>query len=87
MCDTYVSSLEGFVNWSLSEFKVGQLVDGEAFPAYSALDLNLRNADGDRVRTGSTNYIYMPFVDYDCLRTNAPDIQLPEVVTLMNNQT
>ena len=76
------------MNWSLSEFPVSSLVDGEAFPAYSVLDLGLFDADGDKLQTeNGTDYIYLPFVDYECLSQNWTGLAAPEVAVLSDNQT
>ena len=63
--------LAGYVNWSVSPFRVEDLFDGRAFPALSALELSLFNGDDEVVavdETGESPLLYLPFIDFECLR-------------------
>lgn len=66
--------LSGYVNWSTTEFLVGDLVDGSAFPVYSAQRLVLVNDDGtDVVREDGKEIdeddppLYLPFINFPCI--------------------
>lgn len=56
------------MDWTLSDFTVVKLLDGSAFPAFSAQELQLYDINGDIItgRNGS-NALYLPYVDFDCL--------------------
>ena len=68
--------LSGYANWSSTAFEVRDLVDGRAFPAYSAQSLEFLNADGSEVTVISgdkgddTSPLYLPFIDFACLKQN-----------------
>jgi hypothetical protein len=68
--------LSGYANWSSTAFEVLDLVDGRAFPAYSAQSLEFLNADGSEVTVISgdkgddTSPLYLPFIDFACLKQN-----------------
>lgn len=61
--------LSGYANWSSTEFLVTDLVDGSAFPVYSAQSLELTNEDGTDVRKDNPP-LYLPFIDFDCILDN-----------------
>ena len=72
--------LSGYANWSSTPFRLADLVDGSAFPSYSAQSLEIFNPDGSEIEnvflaqeryTGSSPPLYLPFVDFDCLDVNA----------------
>ena len=65
--------LSGYANWSTTPFNILDLVDGDAFPTYSAQDLKSLNDDGTDVKiltSGSDDVLYLPFIDFDCLEAN-----------------
>jgi hypothetical protein len=65
--------LSGYANWSSTAFEVLDLVDGRAFPAYSAQSLEFLNADGSEVTVifreegDDTSPLYLPFINFTCL--------------------
>ena len=71
--------LSGYVNWSSTEFLVDDLVDGSAFPVYSAQRLVLVNDDGTDVRRYANRTeineddppLYLPFIDFDCIMNSS----------------
>lgn len=71
--------LSGYVNWSSTEFLVDDLVDGSAFPVYSAQRLVLVNDDGTDVRRYANGTklnedvtpLYLPFIDFDCIMNSS----------------
>ena len=65
---SHVPRLTGYVEWSLSNFSLNELVDGRAFPAFTAQELPLY-IDGDE----QEDLLYLPFIDFDCIsnRSNA----------------
>ena len=70
--------LSGYANWSTTTFNILDLADGDAFPAYSAQQLNSVNDDGTDVKiltAGSDDVLYLPFIDFDCLAANHDDPQ------------
>ena len=56
--------LSGYANWSTTSFSVGVLVDGEAFPAFSAQSLELVNDDGSEI---SGTPLYLPYINFSCI--------------------
>ncbi|XP_064396523.1 anoctamin-7-like isoform X2 [Halichondria panicea] len=63
--------LSEYVEWSLSEFPITQLVDGDAFPSYNALNIDLADHNGDDIESNDAEplkFKYLPFVDQDCVR-------------------
>ena len=66
--DTELTYLSGYVNWSLSEFPVEVLLDGNAFPAFTAHELPLYDDNGDEVMGADDSpLLYLPWIDFDCL--------------------
>ena len=69
--------LSGYANWSTTEFSLDDLLDGDAFPAYSAQSLEYQNPDGSEVEVISGDSrgtpLYLPFVNFACLDIMAPD--------------
>ena len=62
------SRASGFVSFSLSPFKVVNLLDGDAFPGFAAHQLQLYDLNGERIQDGNGNdLLYLPFIDFDCL--------------------
>ena len=66
------SRLSGYVDWSLANFTVDKLLDGEAFPAFSAHELQVYDRDGEVIEVESSVFssnfaVFVPFVDWDCL--------------------
>ena len=63
------SRASGFVSFSLSPFKVVNLLDGDAFPGFAAHQLQLYNTTtNQRIRdTDGNELLYLPFIDFDCL--------------------
>ena len=66
-------TLAGYVNWSVSPFEVDVLFNGSAFPALSALELQLYNGS-DVVTDTATgqDLLYLPFINYTCLNMFYP---------------
>ena len=94
-----LQGLSGYANWSSTEFLVGDLVDGSAFPVYSAQRLVLVNADGtDVVYKNGTKIneddppLYLPFIDFPCIEAQkgsySCSVKEPEnfTVTLLNDE-
>ena len=74
-----VSPLSGFVDWSLTNFTVEKLLDGNSFPAYDFQKLSLFDVDGTELTGNSTKdnaVLYLPFVNFTCLAENVPRIPL-----------
>lgn len=65
---SFSSRLSGYVDWSLANFTLDKLIDGSAFPAFSAHELTLYNSDGNEIENGDDKYMYVPFVNFDCLQ-------------------
>lgn len=62
--------LSGYANWSHSVFPVSILINGGAFPAFTAQSLEIFDDDGDDVNGtyGSGNPpLYLPFINFTCL--------------------
>jgi hypothetical protein len=84
--------LSGFVDWSLSDFNVNKLLDGKAFPAFSAHELQVYDMDGEVIEgesAGDTTFAaYVPYVDFNCLMDRASDrdaANLENALTHFNN--
>lgn len=61
--------LSEYMDWSLSEFNVTSLVDGDSFPSYAALDLDLVDMDGEDIQNSAgISYIYLPFIEPECIQ-------------------
>ncbi len=66
--DFDLKDLSGYVNWSLSNFPIEDLVDGRAFPAMNAQELPLYDDDGDEVTNADGDtLLYLPWINTDCL--------------------
>lgn len=86
--DAVDRGLSGYANWSTTSFEIGDLVDGSAFPAYSAQELDYENEDGSEVQsnaTGDSTPLYLPFIDFTCLidrgiMNRCPDVEFTEVI-------
>ena len=78
------TGLQGFVDWSLSPFRIDVLFDGEAFPAVSAQQLGLFNSSGrslgesdgepvgvDVPNTDDSTLLYLPYANITCLINNS----------------
>ena len=64
--------LSGYANWSTTSFSVNVLVDGEAFPAYTAQSLEYFSDDGELAEIVANNAngntaLYLPFIDIQCV--------------------
>ncbi len=84
--------LNEYVEWSLTEFSVDSLIDGIAFPSYSALLLDLADNKGkDVLNTNVTNadqeYKYLPFIDHECLQMVNSSILVANTTTTDNSDT
>lgn len=68
--------LSGYANWSSTVFEVSDLIDGSAFPAYSAQSLELLNGDGSTASVirgdvkDNSPPLYLPFINFECLTNN-----------------
>ena len=62
--------LSGYVNWSQSVFDIKVLVDGFAFPSYTAQELVYVNDDGTEVKSNAGTPLYLPFINFTCLEKN-----------------
>ena len=67
--------LSGYANWSSTSFLVSTLVDGEAFPAFTAQSLEFLSDDGEPVEivngTRDGVPLYLPFIDMECVIQNS----------------
>lgn len=69
-------ALQGFVDWSLTNFTVNKLLEG-AFPAFSAHELQVYDRAGEILQDDdsslfSSNFaVFVPFVDFECLKMEA----------------
>ena len=64
------------MDFTLSEFKIINLLDGDAFPGFAAQQLQLYNGQ-DRVQDDNGNdLLYLPFIDFECLRGTIPSDML-----------
>ena len=64
--------LSGYANWSSTSFLVSTLVDGEAFPAFTAQSLEYLSDDGEPAEiimngTRGDVALYLPFIDMECI--------------------
>ena len=62
------SRASGYVDWSLSTYRVANLLDGEAFPGFTAHSLQLYDSLGNRIQSNGNDLLYLPFIDFECLR-------------------
>ena len=60
----------GYYDWSLSPFKVINLLDGHAFPAYTRQELPVYNLNG----SVAGNVLYLPFINFSCLEQQFPEL-------------
>ena len=78
--------LSGYANWSQSVFEVVDLVDGSAFPAYTAQSLQLFNDDGTEARivSGSTSEVplYLPYINIGCVGAMIPNCTNGNLLTV-----
>ncbi len=65
--DFDLKPLSGYVNWSLSDFPIEDLVDGRAFPAMNAQELVLYDDDGDEVTDDGEDLLYLPWINFTCI--------------------
>jgi hypothetical protein len=71
--------LSGYANWSTTSYEVDVLVDGSAFPAFTAQSLKFVNDDGSAVEVvdgpgGDGNLpLYLPFINFTCIEEMAED--------------
>ena len=66
--DTKVHDLSGYIQWSTSPFALSRLLDGQAFPAYSAQALEMYDDSGNEVTNDNgESILYLPFIDFECL--------------------
>ena len=60
--------LSGFLDWSLTNFTIDKLVDGQAFPAFTAHELQIYLKEGDeKFEIGNEDVLYLPFINLSCL--------------------
>ena len=59
--------LSGYANWSTTVYPVDELVDGEAFPAFTAQSLEYVNDDGSEITVDSQTPLYLPYINFECL--------------------
>ena len=77
--------LSGYANWSTTSFSVNVLVDGEAFPAYTAQSLEYFSDNGEPAeivangQNGDTA-LYLPFIDIQCVEDRNPNCSLKNLV-------
>lgn len=74
------------MDWSLTNFTVDKLLDGDAFPAFSAHELQVYDRNGDVIEIGESSLfgggnfgVFAPFIDWECV------LQTTENATLRNN--
>lgn len=71
------SRSSGYVDWSLSTFRVANLIDGSAFPGFASHRLQLYNREGERIEDANGNdLLYLPFIDFDCLLDARGDLNI-----------
>ena len=84
------TGLNGYIDWSLSNFTLQKLADGMSFPAFSAQELEIYDNDGNvltRTRDGiEQDVLYLPYVDFNCLIMEAPELE-PLRVAIAPNET
>jgi hypothetical protein len=91
--DAADQGLSGYANWSTTSFSVNALVDGEAFPAYSAQSLEFLSDNGEPVeilnRTRDEVALYLPFIDVTCVKmmSSCADGNTVEVRVVRYNET
>ena len=73
--DAVRRGLSGYARWSTTAFNISDLLDGFAFPAYTAQELEYVSDDGDSVHIISNNGsrgtpLYLPFINFTCLQEN-----------------
>ena len=91
--DAADQGLSGYANWSTTSFLVNALVDGEAFPAYSAQSLEFLSDNGEPVeilnRTRDEVALYLPFIDVTCVKmmSSCADGNTVEVRVVRYNET
>ena len=67
------SRSSGYVDWSLSAFQIINLIDGDAFPGFSAHQLQLYDQNGDIIVDSENNdYLYLPFINLTCVLETLP---------------
>ncbi len=65
---TRTHDLSGYIQWSVSPFPLSALLDGQAFPAYSAHALVMYDDRGNKITNKNGEPIlYLPFIDFECL--------------------
>lgn len=62
--------LSGYANWSTTVYPVDELVDGEAFPAFTAQSLEYVNDDGSEITVDSQTPLYLPYINFECLKNS-----------------
>ncbi len=73
----FLFRLSEYVDWSLTEFPISTLVDGKAFPSFTALQLDLVDANGENIVDDSNNkFTYLPFIDPQCILNVDSSIQV-----------
>ncbi len=65
---TRTHDLSGYIQWSVSPFPLSALLDGQAFPAYSAHALVMYDDRGNIITNeNEESILYLPFIDFECL--------------------
>ena len=78
------------MEWSLSEFPISELVDGDSFPSYRALNIDLADINGDDIETIEADpqkFKYLPFVDPICVKNINGSIKVANTTIRGTNNT
>ena len=72
-CCRYNSS--DYLEWSLSSFKVDSLIDGRAFPAFTAHKLLIYDLNGQKILDElGDELLYLPYIDFECVSEQFPEL-------------
>ncbi len=86
----FVLRLSEYVEWSLSEFPISELVDGDSFPSYRALNIDLADNNGDDIETDEAKpqkFKYLPFVNPQCVTMINSSIKVANTTIRGSNNT
>lgn len=65
----------GYLDWSLSPFKVYNLLDGRAFPAFTSHELQVYDLSGNPNSDEFGNaLLFLPFINFSCLEQQFPEL-------------